>query len=178
MEEKYICPCGLNCFDCLFYRSEIYETAVKLKKLLKDSQLDVFLTILNKNAVNKAIANHLGEDENNFNKYFEPFNKMPDFFNVLDGIINIQCKKTCQGSGGCSMCGTTKECITIKCVKQKGYSGCWECNDYKNCDKLIFQKSSYGEMIENNFEIIKEKGVEAIKSRRDDYYQWQRRMKK
>jgi hypothetical protein len=176
MDGKYVCPCGLTCCDCLFYKSEIYETAIKLKQLIKDSQLDIFLTILSKNEANKAIANHLGEDENKFGKYFEAFKKLPDFFSVLESIINIQCKKTCVESGGCSMCGNTKECETVKCVKQKGYNGCWECNDHENCDKLIFQKRSYGETIEGNFKIIKEDGIDSLQSRSNKYYEWQRKI--
>jgi hypothetical protein len=177
MDKKYVCACGLICSDCLFYKSEIYDTAKKLKELIKDSQLDVFLKILSKNEVQRSMAAHLGADENKFGEYFEPFKNLPDFFNVLDGIINIQCKKTCQESGGCSMGGDTKYCEAVKCVKQKGYNGCWECPDNEKCDKLTFQKRSYGKTIEENFNMIKEKGVESVQSRGNKYYEWQRRIK-
>lgn len=75
------------------------------------------------------------------------------------------------------MCGTTKECAAIKCVKEKKLDGCWECREKDNCEKLLFQKMSYGKTIDENFRIINEQGIEAVPSRGDDYYEWQRRMK-
>jgi hypothetical protein len=102
---------------------------------------------------------------------------MPEFIEVLDSLIHIECKKTCREAGGCSMCGTTKECSAIKCVKEKKLNGCWECNDKENCGKLSFQRRSYGKTIDENFRIINEKGIDAVPSRGDDYYEWQRRMK-
>jgi hypothetical protein len=176
MDEKYVCPCGLTCCDCLFYKSEIYEAAIKLKKLIKDSQLDIFLTILSKHEVHKIMAKHLGEEDTKFGQIFETFNKLPDFFNILESIIKIQCKKTCRESGGCSIGGITHECEAVKCIKLKGYKGCWECSDYKSCNKLIFQKTSYGETIEGNLKLMKEKGIESVKSRGNQYYEWQRKL--
>lgn len=178
MDKKFVCACGLTCCDCLFYsgRSEVYDTAAKLKQLIKESQLDVFLTILSKNEVNQAMAHHLGVDETEFADFFEPFKKLPIFFEVLEGIIKMQCQKTCQEANGCSMMGSLKECEAIKCVRQKGYAGCWECSDQENCDKLFFQRRSYGETITGNFKIIRENGMEAVKSRGNRYYEWQRRV--
>lgn len=85
----------------------------------------------------------------------------------------MQCKKTCREAGGCSIGGPTKVCDALKCVKSKGYDGCWECSGYKNCEKLDFVKRAYGETIERNFNLIKEKGIEAVKSRGKKYYAWQ-----
>ncbi len=178
MDKKYVCACGLTCCDCLFYRgrSEVYDTAAKLKQLLQESQLDVFLTIVSKEEVSKAMANHLGVDETEFARFFEPFKKLPTFLEVLEGIIQILCEKTCPEANGCSMTGSLKECEAIKCVRQKGYTGCWECSDQENCDKLLFQRRSYGETITGNFKIIREHGIEAVKSRGNRYYEWQRRL--
>jgi hypothetical protein len=118
----------------------------------------------------------LNEDSNKFAEHFKSCNKMNDFLEVLDAIVNIQCKQTCQETGGCSMCGTTKQCQTIKCVKEKQLNGCWECPENNSCNKLIFQKMSYGKTIDENFKIINEHGVEAVPTRGDDYYEWQRRI--
>ena len=176
MDKKYVCPCGLNCYDCLFHKEEIYETAIKLKQLIKDSQFDVFLSILSKKDRYDAIAKHLSADESNFEKVFQSFKDLPFFFNVLDNLIKIQCKNTCQETGGCSMTGTKHECEAVKCVKQKGYAGCWECSENGNCTLLAFQKQSYGKTIDENFNTINEQGIEAIKSRGNLYYEWQRKI--
>ncbi len=100
---------------------------------------------------------------------------MPDFLEVLDEIGKIRCKKTCQEAGGCSMGGVTRECLALKCIKSKGYDGCWDCSEIKNCDKLNFLKRSYGETIEGNLDIIKEKGINAVRPRGNKYYAWQRK---
>jgi hypothetical protein len=177
MKKKYICACGLNCSDCLFYKKEIYETAGKLRELIKESQIDTFLSIMSKAEVNSSVARHLNESPERFYENFKMFNKLPDFLEVLDGIIGIQCKTTCQESGGCSMCGATKECATIKCVKEKQLNGCWECSENEKCTELAFQRASYGRTVDENFRIINEQGIEAVPSRDGDYYEWQRRMK-
>ena len=119
MDSKLVCPCGLTCCDCLFYKSEIYETARKLKELIKASQLDTFLNLIIENKGWNGIAKHLGQDGSEIGQYFESFKKMPDFLNVLDGIIKLQCKKACQESGGCSLGGVTHKCEALTHTIQK-----------------------------------------------------------
>ena len=175
MDSKLVCPCGLTCCDCLFYKSQIYETAGKLKELIKASQLDTFLNLIIENKGWNGIAKHLGQDGSEIGQYFESFKEMPDFLNVLDGIIKLQCKTTCQESGGCSLGGITHECEALKCIRSKRYDGCWDCAEVGSCDKLTFLKRNYGETIEGNLRIIKDEGMEAVKSRGNKYYAWQRK---
>ena len=175
MDRKFICPCGLTCGDCLFYKSEIYETARKLRELIRTSQLDTFLNLIVKNKGWNGIAKYLGKEGSEFAQYFDSFDKMPDFLNVLDGIIKLQCKKTCQESGGCSLGGVTHECETLRCIRSKKYNGCWDCAEIGSCEKLAFLKRNYGETIEGNLRIIKDEGMEAVKSRGNKYYAWQRK---
>ncbi len=175
MDKTFVSPCGLTCCDCLFHKKEIYETASKLKALIKESQLDIFLGLISKNETWKAIAEHKCDDASEMGELFKPFQKMPEFLDVLDGIVKIQCKRTCQEERGCSIGGVTRECLVLKCIKSKGYDGCWNCSEIKNCDKLIFLKRAYGETIEGNLAIIKEKGVDAVASRGNRYYAWQRK---
>ena len=175
MDSKLVCPCGLTCCDCLFYKTEIYEAARKLKELIQASQLDAFLNLIIENKGWKGIAKHLGRDGSEIGQYFESFKKMPDFVNVLDGIIKLQCKTTCQESGGCSLGGVTHECEALRCIRSKRYDGCWDCAEVGSCEKLTFLKRNYGETIEDNLRIIKDEGMEAVKSRGNKYYAWQRK---
>lgn len=174
MDKKYICPCGLICTDCLFYKPEIYETAKELKGTIKNSQLDIFLGLVTKNEGWKTIADHLNEKGTEIGKYFESFKNFPIFMNVLDGLIRLQCKATCRETGGCSMGGTLHKCEAVKCVRSKGYEGCWECSESENCKKLNFVKHGYGETINKTFKTIKEKGFDAVKSHGNKYYAWQK----
>jgi hypothetical protein len=179
MDEKLVCPCGLTCCDCLFYKSEIYEAAQKLRDLIKINDLDVFFNNFSnrKNWELIAIEMHLSDDQawEKVGQYFDRFKEMTTFMNILDGIINVQCKATCQEKGGCSAGGSTHQCNTVRCVKSKGYNGCWQCDEFENCDKLKFLKNRYGFIIEENLRTAKEKGVEAVKSHGNRYYAWQRR---
>jgi hypothetical protein len=121
------------------------------------------------------IAKYLSQEGSEFAQYFDSFKKMPDFLNVLDGIIKLQCKTTCQESGGCSLGGATHECEALKCIKSKKYEGCWDCTKAGSCEKLTFLKRNYGETIEGNLRIIKDEGFDAVKSRGNQYYAWQRK---
>jgi hypothetical protein len=175
MDRKFICPCGLTCCDCLFYRSEIYETARKLREVIQISQLDTFLNLIVQNKGWNSIAKYLGQEGSEFARHFDSFKKMPEFLSVLDGIIKLQCTTTCQESGGCSLGGATHECEALKCIKSKKYEGCWDCMKAGSCEKLTFLKRNYGETIEGNLRIIKDEGMEAVKSRGNKYYAWQRK---
>ncbi len=175
MDKNFVCPCGLTCCDCLFHKSEIYAAASKLRRLIKESQLDIFLVLLSKPESWKAMAEHLGEDGNELGRYFKPFGKMSDFLEVLDSLIKIQCKSTCQEAGGCSLGGVTRECLALRCIKSEKYDGCWDCSEITGCEKLKFLKRGYGETIEGNLSIIKEKGLAAVVSRGNNYYAWQRK---
>ncbi len=178
MEDKMVCPCGLTCCDCLFFKSEIYEAARKFKEILEKYQFDKFLKILSNNSASEAMRKHLDLDEvemwNKVGKHFEVFKNMPEFIKTLEGIISLQCKSTCKEASGCSLAGETHKCVALKCVQEKGFSGCWECEDTKECEKLSFLKQSYGYVIEENLEIVKNNGSNAVESRTNKYYSWQR----
>jgi len=126
-----------------------------------------------------AMGKHLELDESQMKdkvgKHFEKFKDITGFMEILDSIISLQCKSTCIEACGCSIAGQTHQCSALKCIKSKGYVGCWECNEYKNCEKLSFLKHSYGSVIEENLTTVKESGTEAVKSRGDKYYMWQRK---
>lgn len=179
MERRLICPCGLTCCDCLFYKTEIYDAAKRLRDLIKKDEFDYFLNVLSNKRVGEALGKHFMLSENEswdkLGKCLDIFKQMPEFMNVLNGIIELQCTDTCQDVGGCSMAGNTKECIALKCVKSRGFEGCWKCEELENCDKLNLLKTNYGYVIEDNLRIIKEKGIDAVQSRGNQYYAWQRR---
>ncbi len=42
MDKKLMCLCSLTCCDCLFYKRELYETAQKLRELIKINDFDFF----------------------------------------------------------------------------------------------------------------------------------------
>ena len=179
MDPKYVCPCGLTCCDCLFYQGEIYEAARKLKEAIEKHDFAKFLIILSNQQAGKAIGEHLmltsEQARDKMGRYFETFKGMPEFMNILDSIVQIQCKTTCREKGGCSVGGNTQTCEALHCIRAKGYEGCWQCDEFRVCGKLSFLKRNYGSVIEENLQTVNEKGAAAVESRGNQYYAWQRR---
>jgi hypothetical protein len=175
MDKEFVCPCGLTCCDCLFYKPEIYETAKQLRDLIQSSQLDTFLKLIVRYQGWNGIAKHLGQESTVLEKHFEPFAKLPDFMEVLEGIINLQCPATCREAGGCSIGGITHTCDALRCIQANGFEGCWQCQDFEACDKLSLLRRNYGETIVGNLRTIRDEGIEAVTSRGNRYYAWQRR---
>ena len=177
MDKKYICPCGLVCTDCLFYKPEIYESAEKLRDTIKDSQLDVFLTSISESQSWKVIADHLNGEQSDFEKYFSAFTNFKQFINTLEALTQLQCKSTCRETGGCSVGGKVHKCEAAKCVESNGYDGCWECTERNQCEKLFFVKKVYGATIGETFSSMKSEGSEGVTPYGNNYYAWQRNKK-
>ena len=53
-----------------------------------------------------------------------------EFKKDLDKLIKLHCPKLCKAGGG------DKNCLIRKCCLKKKINGCWECVDFKVCDKL------------------------------------------
>lgn len=163
MDKKYVCPCGLICKECLFYKPEIYETAKTLRDKIQNAELDVFLTSISKDKKAKMIANHLNGDPADFKNRFAAFKKFEQFMDTLEGLVALQCKSTCRESGGCLIGGELHKCDAVKCVASKGYEGCWECPEHKQCNKLSFVKEVYGDTIDETFKAMASEGRNGVK---------------
>jgi len=163
-----------------FIKKEIYEAASRLKKLITDSKLDIFLKACSNEKTVEAMGKHLGLERNeiqtSLSEKYSVFKEMPIFMNVLEGIANMECKITCREARGCSAGGNTIKCTALKCLELKKYDGCWQCEEYEDCEKLKFLKMSYGFVINENLTTIKEKGEEEVKSHGSQYYAWQRKL--
>jgi hypothetical protein len=143
--------------------------------VIQNSQLDRFLDLIVKNKGWRGIANHLGQESSEIEQHFKSFERFSTFLEVLDGLINLQCKTTCREAGGCSIGGVTHKCEALKCINEKDLQGCWECEDFVSCEKLSFLKRNYGDTIDGNLEVIRNNGIKAVKSRGNAYYAWQKR---
>ena len=176
MESKYVSTCGLTCCDCLFYKKEFFQAAKTMKKLIAEYRFDLFFNALSKRENSAEIATQLGLDGSQLEGIFRAFERMPDFVKVLDGFIAIECEHTCREKNGCSIGGTPHQCTALKCVNSKGLEGCWKCAGYRTCNKLAFQKMKYGRTVVENLSQLEREGTSALKSRGNQYYEWQRRV--
>jgi hypothetical protein len=147
-EKELTGYCGLYCGDCIRYQSRASELA--------DELLDEI-------------------DKNNFTEYAKikgahkkEFENFESFISLLKAISEINCEIPC-GLGG-DGCGGT--CEIIKCVKARGFLGCWECNDFEECDKFDFLKPFHGDAPLKNLRIIKELGIDNWAKHREKCYPW------
>ena len=176
MEEKYVCPCGLTCCDCLFYNKEFFDAAKTMKRLIDKHRFDIFFGMMSKSEASAHIAAHLNRDGTQLAAMFRVFEHMPEFVKVLEGLMAVQCQQTCREKNGCSIGGATHQCEAIACVNSKGIEGCWKCAEYRTCAKLTFQRRSYGKTVAENLAQLERKGTDSLRSRGNQYYEWQRKM--
>ena len=60
---------------------------------------------------------------------FEAFKNYEQAIELLEALKKIRCK-------GCKASGWDGTCKIRKCVKQKNYKGCWQCEIFERCEKL------------------------------------------
>ncbi len=149
----------------MFYKAEIYDAAKLLRDIIKESRLDQFLQGNSNHRAAEVLNKHFEMAEEQFweklGKNLDTYKKMPEFMDVLNSMVELQCHSTCYESGGCSMAGNTKECGALRCINLKGYEGCWECIEYENCEHLEFLRNAYGFVINENLSIIRDKGFDS-----------------
>ena len=55
-------------------------------------------------------------------------------------------------------------------LEEKQYEGCWECDDFKDCELLDYLKRIHS--IEHNLEMIREFGINNWADKRGKHYKW------
>jgi len=134
MKER-IAYCGLYCGDCFFYKAEIADLAKELRKKLREAKLD----------------KHYKE----FAKFAKEFENFPQCYQVLGAMLKMRCK-------GCRNGGGPPFCRIRKCCQRKNYEGCWQCDEFEECKKLDFLKTTHGGAHIKNLRKIKKYGKNAF----------------
>ena len=141
--EEAIAYCGLYCKDCFSYQGKIADLARDLRKELRTHRFDL---------TSSSLA------ELPFFKEFADYEKC---YKVLGAMVKLRCRKYCRNGGGNPFCAIQK------CSEKKGYDGCWECEDYKNCKKMDFLKKNHGDAHIKNLGKIQRNGTAGfIKGKR------------
>ncbi|TFG92271.1 MAG: DUF3795 domain-containing protein [Syntrophobacterales bacterium] len=140
--------CGLYCGDCIRYRSRASELAADLLKEFENTQFAEYAKVKQ--------------------------SQIPDFqhykgmVSLLAHISRLRCNVPCRlGGDGCMV-----SCPIMECVKGKAFEGCWECSEYKACQKLTFLKSFHGDTPLDNLDKIKEFGLRTWAKHRGNCYPW------
>ena len=136
--------CGLCCLDCHGYSGKIADLARDLRRELRSAHYDKFA---------ESISAY---------PFAQAFKKYPDCYELLGEIEKFRCEKGCRNGGGPPFCEIRK------CCQDKSISGCWECGQYRQCNKLDFLNAVHGDGHRKNLALIEKKGVsQFMKGERD-----------
>lgn len=123
--------CGLYCDDCPFGGGTIPDLARDLRKALREARFD---------RVAEAIP-------------FPEFKSYPECYEALGAMVKLRC-------GGCRGGFRSTGCEIAKCAIKKELNGCWECDEFADCEKLTFLEPAHGEAHLKNLRKIKKAGVD------------------
>ncbi|MCL6472267.1 MAG: DUF3795 domain-containing protein [Firmicutes bacterium] len=145
-DRKLTAYCGLYCQDCIPINRSFFKVVKEFERSLSDLNFDKYAEV--KSKVN------------------EVFNEYPRFVGMLEEIKELECQAPCREGGG------NPDCKVRKCVKFKGYEGCWECGEFRSCNLLLPLKAAHGETINHNLEMIKKHGPDSWSDKRGKHYNW------
>ena len=126
--------CGLYCGDCFSYKGIIPDLARDLRKELRQAKFD---------KVAEGIP-------------FKEFQHYRECYEVLGAMVRLRCKNACRDGGGNPFCPIRK------CCQEKGFEGCWLCDDFETCKKLDSLKPVHGDALMKNLAKIKKSGVDGF----------------
>ena len=131
--------CGIYCGDCPSCTQEVADTARELRRLLRKQKIDKAAGMLSKMPQFKAFRH--------FDKGYE----------LLGAMMKIRCKNKC-----CRLGGWGGKCPIKTCAKKKGYKGCWQCDDFGDCEKLKLLEYDGMAPHLKNIRKIRKSGVQAF----------------
>ena len=135
-DENLVAYCGLYCKDCHGHNGKIPDLARDLRKELRQNRYDLFAHFIS--------TYSFGKDFKNYDECYK----------VLGAMVKFRCSKGCRNGGGSPFCKIRK------CVQKKELDGCWECDEFIDCDKLKFLENVHGDAHIKNLKKIKKEGKE------------------
>ncbi len=135
-DSNLIAYCGLYCADCHGYNGKIPDLARDLRKELRMNKYDKFASFISTYS---------------FGKDFKDYETC---YNVLGAMVKFRCKRGCKNGGGSPFCKIRK------CAQKKEIGGCWECDQWKTCEKLDFLNLVHGDAHRKNLSKIRKKGLD------------------
>ncbi len=136
-KTELIGNCGLYCYECPSYTQKVANLARDLRKQLRKDELDKYSDMM---------AEMPG---------FEAFKNYGQGIKLLEALKKIRCK-------GCKAGGWDGTCKIRKCVKQKNYKGCWQCEIFESCEKLKPLEDGEANIHLKNLRKIKKIGTSAF----------------
>ena len=124
------------------------------------------MRILEKALMESGFANYAERKAEKYPIYRE----FPVFMELLEEMQRLECTVPCR-EGPCSQTGCAQDCRVRKCAVEKGFEGCWECEDFRSCE-LLAPLKEFHPGLENNLEMIKKHGIDSWSDKRGKHYLW------
>ena len=141
-----IAYCGLYCGGCPAHAGTIADLARDLRKELRAYRYE-------KTAATLAEM-----------PYFATFKDYDTCYEVLGAMVKLRCRTACRDGGG------NPSCPIRRCATKQEYEGCWECDEFEDCEKLVFLEGNHGVAHLRNLRAIRRKGIEGFLAGRKPWY--------
>jgi hypothetical protein len=144
-DKKFTSYCGLYCLDCIPSNKELFSTVRELENQLSNLRFARYAEL-------KSKGNDAWED-------------YPKLIEILKEIGKLESSAPCRE-------GCQANCRIRECVLNKNYNGCWECDNYRNCELLQPLKEIHTNL-EYHLELIQKEGLENWSVKRKSHYSWE-----
>lgn len=131
-EKQLVTYCGLYCPDCYAYSGQIASLAQELRELLDKYNFAM---------VAETVP-------------FEGFQYYKEGDAFLEALTYMRCQKTCRGGGG------NPACPIRECCQEKGVEGCWECDQFEQCETIRILEPVHKDANIKNLRNIKKEGTD------------------
>ena len=135
-QSSEIAYCGLFCGDCIIRNGKI---GILSAKLLKLTETDSFQKLV------------VGLPE--VMPRFEPLKDYQPLKRVLAAMTELDCNNYCKKGGGSAACRIRQ------CCKENSIEGCWDCDDFVNCETLAWLDPVHAGANVKNIERIRKIGT-------------------
>jgi hypothetical protein len=134
-DPNLIAYCGMYCGECPCFKEEgnVPDLARDLKEALRRSKFEL-------------AAQEIP---------FKEFKHYQECYDCLGAMVRLRCRKACKNGGG------NPSCKIRQCCSRKGLVGCWQCDDFEQCEKLLALTTLRREALLLNLRNLKKRGPEG-----------------
>ena len=153
-EGEKVAYCGLYCPDCIPSDGELFDLVEAVLKKFEAHEFDEY-------AAYKMETTDV----------FQHYAACKAFLTFLS---TMRCSSPCHSpEGPCCKTSCPPDCAIRVCAVEKQIDGCWQCDEYKACEKLGVMKKPHI-FLEGNVDLLANHGLEGHAERRLGHYRWQK----
>ena len=138
-QSSEVAYCGLFCGDCIIRNSKIGALSSKLLESIEKSDFQKLT---------------MGLPE--VMPGFEPLKDYQTLKRSLVAMTKLDCAKLCKEGGGSTACRIKK------CCAEKSIEGCWDCDDFADCETLAWLNPVHSGANVHNIERIRRIGLKLF----------------